>query len=87
MCRVRKMMPLSGSSGYAKTNSWFVAFRGVAMKGLGRSKFAVFEWTVRVAAKKNAIHICGEGCLSTFISRELNNRTDSVAMDVSKEQA
>lgn len=58
-----------------QTNSWFVVFRGVAMKGLGRSKFTVFEWTVRVAAKKKAIHICGEGCLSTFISRELNNRT------------
>ena len=69
-----------------QTNKWFVAFRGALLKGAGRCKFAVFEWTDRIAARKNAIHICGEGCLSTFISREMANRTDSVATDVLKEQ-
>jgi len=57
------------------TNNWFVVIHKAAIKGLGCSRFVVFDWSLRRARQKNAKHICGEGCLSTLISRELANRT------------
>jgi hypothetical protein len=70
------------------TNNWFVVFRKSPVKGLGRSRFAVFDWSASRAAKKHAKHICGEGCLSTFISQDLANRTSTARpVVVMKEQA
>jgi hypothetical protein len=66
------------------TNRWFVVFRKTPVKGMGHSRFAVFDWSNSRAAKKNAKHICGEGCLSTFISQDLANRT-AVVPPVEKE--
>jgi hypothetical protein len=57
------------------TNNWFVAIAKQSVKGIGCSRFIVFDWTTKRAKLKNAKHICGEHCLSTYISRDLTHRT------------
>lgn len=71
------IVPTCDICGKAKgiTNNWFVAVHKVGTKDLGQSRFAIFDWTMKRAQAKNAKHICGEGCLATFISRDLANRT------------
>lgn len=57
------------------TNRWFVAFRRMPVKGLGTCRTVIFDWSAKLAQSKRAIHICGEGCVSTFLSRDMENRT------------
>lgn len=58
-----------------ETNAWFVVFFRLPGKGLGRFRFIVYDWTMGLAKTKGAKHICGEGCLSTLQSRNLQHRT------------
>jgi hypothetical protein len=58
-----------------ETNHWFVAFRKMTVKGLGTCRTVIFDWTTKLAQQKNAIHICGEGCVSIFLSRDMADRT------------
>ena len=57
------------------TNSWFVVFFRKTVKDLGCSRFAVYDYTLRIAKQKGAHHICGEQCLTALTSRNLANRT------------
>jgi hypothetical protein len=57
------------------TNRWFVAFRRMPVKGIGTCRTVIFDWTMKLAQRPKAIHICGEGCISTFLSRDMENRT------------
>ncbi len=61
-----------------ESNRWFVAFRRVPVNGAGICRIAIFDWTTNLAKRNKAIHICGEGCISTFLSRDMENRTNEV---------
>jgi hypothetical protein len=56
-----------------ESNKWSLLLCGA--RGLGRVRYAVFDWSAKLARSRQVKHLCGEAFLAAFCSKNLAGRT------------